>query len=145
MKVHRIDHVSLNVQDLQAATSFFVDLGLVVQAEWEMEGEWLDHVLGLTGVKTACVALGTADGQTWIELVKYKAPSDEPEISKPKINTLGIRHLAFVVEDIDTIVDNLKKKGIELFSEVQQYQESYKLCFVRGPEGVILELAQRMT
>jgi catechol 2,3-dioxygenase-like lactoylglutathione lyase family enzyme len=144
MKVHRMDHVSLNVNDLQAAKSFFVDLGLEVRAEWEMEGQWLGQVLGLTDVKTACVGLGTPDGQAWIELVKYYTPSDEQDIPKPIANTLGIRHIAFAVEDIDAIVAKLKEKGTEVFSEIQQYEDSYKLCYVRGPEGVILELAERI-
>lgn len=102
------------------------------------------QVLGLTDVKTACVGLGTPDGQAWIELVKYYTPSDEQDIPNPFANTLGIRHIAFAVEDIDAIVAKLKEKGTEDFSDIQQYEESYKLCYVRGPEGVILELAERI-
>ena len=144
MKVNRMDHVSINVNDLSAAKEFFLDLGLEVEAEWEMEGEWVGQVIGLTDVKTACVALRMPDGQAWIELVQFYTPSDEQDNQKPFTNTLGIRHIAFAVDDIEAIVDKLKKKGTEIFSEIQQYEESYKLCYVRGPEGIILELAEQI-
>lgn len=144
MRIQRMDHVSINVNDLSEAKAFFLDLGLEVQGEWEMEGEWLSHIVGLTDVKTACVGLQTPDGQVWIELVKFYTPSDEQDIHKPLANTLGIRHIAFAVEDIEAIVSKLKKNGTEIFSEIQQYKESYKLCYVRGPEGIILELAEEI-
>lgn len=143
MKINRIDHVSINVNDLSEAKSFFLDLGLEVQAEWELDGEQLDRIVGLSDVKTTCVGLGMPDGQTWIELVKFYTPSDAKDIQQPFANTLGIRHICFAVEDIEAIVEKLKKKGTEIFSEIQQYEESsYKLCYVRGPEGIILELAE---
>lgn len=144
MKINRIDHVSINVNDLAEAKTFFLDLGLEVHAEWELAGEQLDRIVGLTHVKTACVALGMPDGQTWIELVKFHSPSDEKGIQKPFANTLGIRHICFAVEDIENMVAKLKKSGKEIFSEIQYYEESYKLCYVRGPEGIILELAEKI-
>lgn len=144
MKINRIDHVSINVNDLSEAKAFFLDLGLEVQAEWEMDGAQLDRIVGLKDVKTACVGLGMPDGQAWIELVKFYTPSDEKDIQQPSANTLGIRHICFAVEDIETIVAKLKKKGKEIFSDIQQYEESYKLCYVRGPEGIILELAEKI-
>jgi catechol 2,3-dioxygenase-like lactoylglutathione lyase family enzyme len=144
MKINRIDHVSINVNDLSEAKAFFLDLGLEVQAEWELDGEQLDRIVGLKNVKTACVGLGMPDGQAWIELVKFYTPSDEKDIQQPFANTLGIRHICFAVEDIEAIVAKLKKKGTEIFSEIQQYEESYKLCYVRGPEGIILELAEQI-
>jgi catechol 2,3-dioxygenase-like lactoylglutathione lyase family enzyme len=145
LKINRIDHVSINVNDLSEAKAFFLDLGLEVKAEWELDGEMLDRIVGLTNVKTACVGLGMPDGQTWIELVKFYKPSDEKEIQKPFANTLGIRHICFAVEDIEAIVAKLKRKGTEIFSEIQQYEENYKLCYVRGPEGIILELAEKIS
>ncbi|WHZ02922.1 VOC family protein [Neobacillus sp. YX16] len=144
MKINRIDHVSINVNDLSEAKAFFLDLGLEVQAEWELDGEQLDRIVGLKDVKTACVGLGMPDGQAWIELVKFYTPLDEKDIQQPFANTLGIRHICFAVEDIEAIVAKLKKKGTEIFSEIQQYEESYKLCYVRGPEGIILELAEKI-
>ncbi|MBB3128210.1 catechol 2,3-dioxygenase-like lactoylglutathione lyase family enzyme [Paenibacillus rhizosphaerae] len=144
MKVQKIDHVGINVNDLSAAKAFFLDIGFEVRAEWEMEGELLDRVVGLRGAKTACIALGASDSQAWIELVKYDHPSDENEIQQTHANTPGIRHIAIEVEDIEAIVAKLKQKGMETFSEIQQYEQSYKLCYVRGPEGIILELAEKV-
>lgn len=144
MKINKIDHVSINVNNLSEAKAFFVDLGLEVQAEWELDGEQLDRIVGLNDVKTACVGLGMSDGQTWIELVKFYTPSDEKDIQQTFANTLGIRHICFAVEDIEAVVAKLKKRGTEIFSEIQQYEENYKLCYVRGPEGIILEMAEKL-
>jgi len=144
MKIQRIDHVGVIVNDLSAAKEFFLDFGLEVKGEWEMEGELMGYAVGLNDVKVACVGLGTSDGQTWIELIKFYTPSDEKDIQQSLANTLGIRHIAFTVEDIEAVVAKLKKKGTEIFSEIQQYEESYKLCYVRGPEGIILELAEEI-
>jgi len=144
MKISKIDHVGVIVNDLPAAKAFFLDLGLEVQGKGELEGEWLDQIVGLNDVKTAYVFMGMPDGQANLELIKYYRPSDENDSQPPLANTLGIRHIAFVVEDIEAIVAELKKKGKEIFSEIQNYEESYKLCYVRGPEGMILELAEQI-
>ncbi|MEK5174524.1 VOC family protein [Heyndrickxia sp. FSL W8-0496] len=144
MKINRIDHVSINVNDLSEAKAFFLNLGLEVRAEWEMDGELLDRIVGLNNVKTACVGLCMPNGEAWIELVKFYTPSDEKDIQPPFANTLGIRHICFAVEDIESIVAKLKKNGTEIFSEIKQYEASYKLCYVRGPEGIILELAEKI-
>jgi catechol 2,3-dioxygenase-like lactoylglutathione lyase family enzyme len=109
-----------------------------------LEGEWLDQVVGLNDVKTAYVFLRMPGGQANLELIKFYTPSDEKAIQQPLANTLGIRHIAFIVEDIEAIVAKLKQKGQEIFSEIQYYEESYKLCYVRGPEGIILELAEQI-
>ncbi|SOC41544.1 VOC family protein [Ureibacillus acetophenoni] len=84
------------------------------------------------------------DGQAWLELVTFISPEDENASQKPSANTLGIRHICFNVEDIEAIVEKMKKKGIETFSEIEQNGESYKLCYGRGPEGIILELAENI-
>ncbi|MDD1504134.1 VOC family protein [Lysinibacillus sp. CNPSo 3705] len=145
MKIKRIDHVGVIVNNLSAAKEFFLDFGLEVKGEWEMEGELMGYAVGLNDAKVACVGLGTTDGQTWIELIKFYTPSDEKDIQQPFANTLGLRHIAFTVEDIEAVVAKLKKKGTDIFSEIQQYEESYKLCYVRGPEGIILELAEEIS
>ena len=145
MKIQRIEHVGVVVDDLPAAKAFFLDFGLEVQGEGEGEGELLDQVVGLYDAKTAFVMLGTPDGQAYIELVKFYTPSDEKGIQQSFANTLGIRHITFAVEDIEAIVAKLKKKGTEIFSEIQTYENMYKLCYVRGPEGIILELAEQIT
>jgi catechol 2,3-dioxygenase-like lactoylglutathione lyase family enzyme len=144
MKISKIDHVGIIVNDLSAAKAFFLDLGLEVQGEGELEGKWLDQIVGLDDVKTAYVFLQMPDGQANLELIKYYRPSDENEFQQPLANTLGIRHIAFVVEDIEAVVAKLKTKGQEIFGEIQSYEESYKLCYVRGPEGIILELAEQI-
>ena len=145
MKIHRINHVGIIVDDLSAAKAFFLDLGLEVQGDGELEGELLDQVTGLHDARTAVVWLGTPDDQAHIELVKFYTPSDEKGIQQSSANTLGIRHIAFAVEDIEALVATLKKKGTEFFSEIQNYENIYKLCYVRGPEGIILELAEQIT
>ncbi|MEK5332658.1 MULTISPECIES: VOC family protein [unclassified Lysinibacillus] len=144
MNIKRIDHIGVIVNDLSAAKKFFIDFGLEVKAEWDMEGELMGYAVGLNDAKVACVGLGTSDGPTWIELIKFYSPSDDTDIQQPFANTLGIRHIAFTVEDIEAVVAKLKKNGSEIFSEIQQYEESYKLCYVRGPEGIILELAEEI-
>ncbi len=144
MKIQRIDHVGVVVDDLAAARAFFLDLGLEVQGEGEVEGAWVDRVVGLQGVKSAIVMLGTSDGQTQIELTKFYTPSDEKGIQPSFANTLGIRHITFAVEDIEALVAKLKQRGTEIFSEIQRYEDSYKLCYVRGPEGIIVELAEEI-
>ena len=146
MKIHRIDHVGVIVNDLPAAKAFFLDLGLEVQGEGELEGEWCgaDNWASMTLKTRNVVMLRTPDGQANLELVKFYTPSDEKGIQHPFANTLGIRHIAFAVEDIEAVVAKLKKKGAELFSEIQNYENVYKLCYVRGPEGIILELAEQI-
>jgi len=144
MKIHRIDHVGVIVDDLPTAKAFFLDFGLEVLGEGDLEGELIDRVVGLDGVKTAIVMLRTPDGQANIELIKFYAPSDEKGIQQPFANTLGIRHIAFAVEDIEAVVAKLKKKGVEVFSEIQNYENAYKLCYIRGPEGIIVELAEQI-
>jgi len=144
MKIHRIDHVGVIVDDLPAAKAFFLDFGLEVLGEGDLEDELIDRVVGLDGVKSAIVMLRTPDGQANIELIKFYAPSDEKGIQQPFANTLGIRHIAFAVEDIEAVVAKLKKKGVKLFSKIQNCKNAYKLCYIRGPEGIILELAEQI-
>src|SRR6266508_1570318 len=126
MKIQGIDHVGIIVNNLAAAKAFFLDLGLEVLGEWEVEGERVvDRVIGLDNVKNAAVMLGVTGGQTTIELVQFLTPADEGGIRQLPANTLGIRHIAFVVEDIEAVVARLKTKGQEIFGEIQSYEESY--------------------
>ncbi len=144
MKIHRIDHVGVIVNDLPAAKAFFLDFGLEVLGEREVEGEWMERIIGLHDVKSEVVMLRTSDGKANIELAKFYKPSDEKGMQRPLANTLGIRHIAFAVDNIEAVVAKLKKKGVELFGEIQNYENAYKLCYVRGPEGIILELAEQI-
>jgi len=148
MKVNRIDHVGINVNDLAAAKAFFLDLGFELQGEGSLEGAWLDRIVGLNDVKTSFAFFGVPGGQSSqanIELIKYHTPSDENGIPQTFANTLGIRHIAIAVEDIEAIVARLKEKGADTFSEIQNYEGIYKLCYVHGPEGIILELAEQIS
>jgi catechol 2,3-dioxygenase-like lactoylglutathione lyase family enzyme len=144
MKIHRIDHVGIVVNDLSEAKAFFLDFGLELLGEGELEGEWLDKIVGLNNVKNAYAMLRTPNGEANIELIQFCRPSDESTVRQPLANTPGIRHIAFVVEDIEAVVARLKKQGTEVFGEIQHYEDSYKLCYVRGPEGIILELAEQI-
>ena len=142
MKVHKIDHVGIVVNDLAAAKAFFLELGLELQGEGELEGDLLDKIVGLHNVKDAYAFMRTPDGEAAIELIQFYQPSGEKDSQRPLANTPGIRHLAFVVEDIEAIVAKLQKHGAELVGSIQNYENSYKLCYIRGPEGIILELAE---
>jgi len=144
MKIHRIDHVGVVVNDFSAAKEIFLELGLEVQSETEVQGEWVERIVGLDNVKAIIAMLRTPDGETNIELIKFYAPLDENGIQPSFSNTLGIRHICFAVEAIDAIVAKLKKKGVELVGEIQNYQNAYKLCYLSGPEGIILELAEKL-
>lgn len=144
MKIHRIDHVGVIVNDLPAAKAFFLNLGLEMLGETEVKGEWVERIIGLNDVRETVVWFGMPDGQATLELVKFHTPSDEKGIQPSFVNTLGIQHIAFAVEDIEAMVAKLKKKGAELFGEIQNYENTYKLCYVRGPEGIILELAEQI-
>lgn len=145
MKAQRIDHVGINVTDLAAARTFFLDLGFEVQGEGEVEGAWVDRVVGLENVKSAIVMMGVPGGQTNIELVQFYTPAAEGSIQPLPANTLGIRHIAVVVDDLETVIARLREKGMETFSEIQEYGGQYKLIYVRGPEGIILELAEQLS
>jgi catechol 2,3-dioxygenase-like lactoylglutathione lyase family enzyme len=142
MKIKHIDHVGINVVDLEAAKSFFTDLGFTVTAEAVMQGELVDRVTGLKEVKDDLVMLQAPDGQLNIELVKFQHPVDEAGVQPLAANILGLRHLCFQVEGLDDILASLQQKGYDLVGEVQTYEESWKLCYIRGPEEIIIELAE---
>lgn len=144
MKVRRIDHIGINVIDLAAAKAFFLDLGFEVAGEAKMSGEFVEKVIGLKNVNDEFVMMRTPDGGAAIELVQFYSPVDENGIQPSLANTLGIRHIALLVDDLEAVVARLKTKGVELFSEIQLYEDVYKEIFVRGPEGIILEMAEEL-
>jgi catechol 2,3-dioxygenase-like lactoylglutathione lyase family enzyme len=139
-----MDHVGVVVNDLPAAIEFFVGLGMEVRGEGSVQGELVDRIVNLDGVHTELAMLGTAEGDADIELVKFLSPPTEDGDPGAPSNTLGIRHLAFVVEDVDALVTDLKARGGELIGELVRYGDSYRLCYVRGPEGIIVELAEKL-
>jgi len=144
MTIQRMEHVGIVVDDLAAATAFFVELGLVLQAEVPVEGRWVDRVVGLEGVRADIAMMQTPDGNGRLELTKFHSPSIQGDNRHAPANTPGIRHVAFAVDAIDAVVAGLRARGAELVGEVERYEDSYRLCYVRGPEGIIIELAEKI-
>ena len=144
MTIQRMDHVGIVVDDLAAATEFFVELGLVLEGEGAAEGGWVDRIVGLEGVRTDLVMMETPDGNGRLELTKFHSPSSPGGDRHAPANTPGIRHVTFAVEDIDAVLARLRARGAELVGEVESYKDIYRLCYVRGPEGIIIELAERI-
>jgi catechol 2,3-dioxygenase-like lactoylglutathione lyase family enzyme len=141
----RMDNVLIVVDDLEAAKAFFAELGLELEGEATNEGRWVDRVVGLDGVRADLAMMRAPDGHGRVELTKFHTPPAvrvEPE-SAPA-NALGLRRIMFAVDDIDDVVARLRRHGAELVGELAQYEDLYRLCFVRGPEGIILGLAQRL-
>jgi catechol 2,3-dioxygenase-like lactoylglutathione lyase family enzyme len=132
------------VDDLAAAIEFFVELGLELQGEGSVEGRWVDRIVGLEGVRTEFAFVQTPDGHGRLELIKFHTPAHQGDKRHAPANTPGIRHLAFAVDNIDAVVTRLRARGAELVGEVESYEDSYRLCYVRGPEGTIIELAEQI-
>jgi catechol 2,3-dioxygenase-like lactoylglutathione lyase family enzyme len=144
MTIQRMDHVGIVVDDIEAATAFFVELGFERLGGRPVEGDWVDRVVGLEGVRAEIAMMQTPDGHGRIELAKFHAPSVRGGDRHAPANAPGIRHVAFVVDDIDAALTSLRAIGAELVGEVERYEDSYKLCYVRGPEGIIVELAEQI-
>ena len=145
MALKRLDNVLIVVEDLEAATAFFVELGMEVVGQTQVEGPWADSVVGLEDVRADITMLSTPDGHGRVELSKFHAPPAvraEPEDAPA--NALGIRRIMFAVDDIDDVVARLRGHGAELVGEIAQYENSYRLCFLRGPEGIIIGLAEQL-
>jgi catechol 2,3-dioxygenase-like lactoylglutathione lyase family enzyme len=144
MTIQRMEHVGIVVDDLAAATAFFVELGLKLQGEGPVEGGWVDRVVGLGGVRAEIAMVETPDGHGRLELTKFHAPSGPGGDRYAPANTPGIRHVAFAVDDIDAVVASLRARGAELLGQMERYEDSYRLCYVRGPEGIIVGLAEQI-
>ena len=146
MTILRLDHMSVVVDDLEAAKAFFVELGMELEGEAPIEGPSVDRLNGLDGIRVDIAMMRTLDGHGKLELTKFHSPaaiSAEPENAPP--NTLGLRSIMFAVDDIDATVAALRALGAELVGEVVQYQDSYRLCYMRGPAGIIVALAQQLS
>jgi len=145
MTIKYMDHVGIVVDDLAAAIAFFVELGLELQGEWDVEGEaWVDRVVGLEGVRASNAMVKTPDGRAQLELVKFHAPPAPDGDRQAPANAPGLRHLTFAVDDLDAVLARLRPLGAELIGEVERYEDIYRLCYVRGPEGIIVELAEEL-
>jgi catechol 2,3-dioxygenase-like lactoylglutathione lyase family enzyme len=144
MTVERMDHVGIVVDDFAAAKAFFVALGLEVQSEGSVEGGFADRVVGLEGVRSDLAMMQTPDGHSRLELIKFHAPPGPAGDRQAPANVPGIRHLSFLVDDVDAAFERVQAEGAELVGEVVDYEDIFRLCYVRGPEGIIVELAERI-
>jgi catechol 2,3-dioxygenase-like lactoylglutathione lyase family enzyme len=142
--IQRMENVGIVVDDLAAATAFFVELGLKVLLESTVEGGWVDRVVALEGVRVDVAMVETPDGHGRLELMKFHNPPARGADQHAPANTLGIRRVAFAVDDIDVAVAGLRARGTELVGEVMNYEDTYRLCYVRGPEGIIVMLAEQI-
>ena len=139
-----MEHLGIVVADLEAAIAFFGALGLGVRSQWTIDGDWVDRVVGLEGVEVEAAMLETADGHGRLELIRFDAPPGPTGDPQAPANAPGIRHVAFSVDDIDAAVAAAQAQGGELVGVVERYEDVYRLCYVRGPEGIIVELAERI-
>jgi catechol 2,3-dioxygenase-like lactoylglutathione lyase family enzyme len=146
MTLQRMDNVLIVVDDLEAAKAFFAELGMELEGETTVEGPFVDQTVGLDGVRADIAMMKAPDGHGRVELSKFHTPPAvraEPEHAPA--NTLGIRRIMFAVDDIDDVVARLRGHGAELVGEMAQYEDFYRLCFVRGPEGIIIGLAEQLS
>jgi catechol 2,3-dioxygenase-like lactoylglutathione lyase family enzyme len=140
----RMDNVLIVVEDLEAAKAFFAELGMELEGETTVEGPWVDRVVGLDGVRSDIAVMRTPDGHGKIELSKFHTPPAVKSKPESGTNTLGIGRIMFAVDDIDEVVACLQKRGATLVGEIVQYEDIYRLCYLRGPEGIMIGLAEQL-
>ena len=141
-----MDHVSVVVSDLDDAIAFFAELGMELEGESPIEGPSVDRLNGLDGIRVNIAMMRTPDGHGRLELTKFHSPAViSPEPANALGNTLGLRSTMFTIDDIDATVAGLRARGAELVGEMVQYEDSYRLCYVRGPEGIIVALAEQLS
>jgi catechol 2,3-dioxygenase-like lactoylglutathione lyase family enzyme len=140
-----MDNVLIVVEDLEAAKAFFIELGMVLEGEMHIEGPWADRVIGIENARSQIAMMRMPDGRGGVELTKFHAPvAIRGEAKNAPVNTLGIRRIMFAVDDLDDVLKRLSAHGAELVGEVAQYEDIYRLCYVRGPEGILIGLAQEL-
>jgi catechol 2,3-dioxygenase-like lactoylglutathione lyase family enzyme len=145
LTIQRMDHVGIVVDDLEAATEFFVELGLELQGTGTVEGRWADRIVGLEGVRTSVAMMQTPDGNGRVELVQFHSPSHQGDNGHAPANAPGLRHITFAVEGLDAVLARLQAHGAELVGEVERFGDTYRLCYVRGPAGIIIDLAEEVS
>ena len=146
MTLQRMDNILIVVDDLEAAKAFFAELGMELEGETTVEGPWADSVVGLEGIRADITMMRTPDGHGRVELSKFHAPAAvRAEPQDAPANALGMRRIMFLVDDVDDVVARLRGHGAELVGEIAQYEDSYRLCFVRGPEGIIIGLSEQLS
>ena len=144
MTVKRMDNVGIVVEDIDAAIEFFAELGLELEGRAPVEGDWADGVTGLSGMRVEIAMLRTPDGHSRLEVSRFLAPSVVADHRNAPVNALGYLRVMFTVQDIDDTLARLMRRGATLVGDVVQYQNMYRLCYVRGPEGILIGLAQQL-
>ncbi|WP_165984684.1 VOC family protein [Streptomyces sp. YIM 98790] len=145
MAIQRMDNVLIVVDDLDAVIEFFVELGMELEGKGPVEGRWVERVIGVDDVRQDIAMLRTPDGHGRIELARFHTPTAiSPEPKNAPANTLGIRRVMFAVDDIEDVVARLRARGAELVGEIVRYEDIYRLCYIRGPEGIVVGLAQQL-
>jgi catechol 2,3-dioxygenase-like lactoylglutathione lyase family enzyme len=142
--VKRMDNVGIVVADLDAAIGFFVELGLELEGRAPVEGDWADGVTGLHGMRVEIAMMRTPDCHGRLELSRFLAPAVVADHRRAPVNALGYLRVMFTVEDIDDTLARLGKRGAERVGQVARYGDAYRLCYVRGPEGILIGLAQEL-
>jgi catechol 2,3-dioxygenase-like lactoylglutathione lyase family enzyme len=141
-KLPQMHNIGIVVNDLQAAIEFFAELGLELEGETTVEGQWVDRIIALNNVRSDIAMMRTPDGHSRLELSKFQTPTaTSVELNAP-VNTLGIRRIMFTVEDLKEVLTRLRAHGAQLVGEIVQYEDIYLLCYVRGPEGILIALAE---
>ena len=145
MTLQRMDNVLIVVDDLEAAKAFFVELGMQLEGETPVEGRWVDQVVGLENVRAEIAMMRTPDGHGRVELTKFHTPAAvRTEPKSAPANALGIHRIMFAVDNVKDVLARLRAHGAELVGDIAQYEDMYRLCFIRGPEGIIIGLAERL-
>ncbi len=144
MTVKRLDNVGIVVEDLDAAIAFFTELGLELEGRAPIEGDWAGDVTGVQGQRVEIAMMRTPDGHGRLELCRFLAPPVVADHRRAPVNALGYLRVMFAVEDIDDTLDRLRRRGAELVGKVVRYEDAYRLCYIRGPEGILIGLAQEL-
>ncbi|PCE27508.1 glyoxalase [Paraburkholderia acidicola] len=144
MTVKRMDNVGIVVEDMDATIEFFTELGLDLEGRAPIEGDWADGVTGLPGMRVEIAMMRTPDGHSRIELSRFLAPPVAADHRMAPVNALGYLRVMFAVDDIDDTLARLGKLGAKLVGEVVQYENVYRLCYIRGPEGILIGLAEQL-
>jgi catechol 2,3-dioxygenase-like lactoylglutathione lyase family enzyme len=143
--VRRFDHAGVVVDDLELVTEFFVALGFEKSGPMRIEGEWVDRVVGLEGVHADMVNVNAPDGSGRLELTKFHRPTDSTPVRSPLSNSLGFRHLAYIVDDVESVVERVRAKGYEPVGDLVNYEDIFLMAYIGGPEGLIVEVAEEIS
>jgi catechol 2,3-dioxygenase-like lactoylglutathione lyase family enzyme len=144
MTLKRMDNVGIVVESLDAAISFFAELGLKLEGRATIEGEWAERVTGLRPMRVEIAMMVTPDGHSRLELSRFLTPPAVADHRNAPVNALGYLRVMFTVDDIDETLARLRKRGAQLVGEVVQYEDAYRLCYIRGPEGLLIGLAEKL-